>query len=93
MPDLQPCATMPLIASRLAFAAVAADWDLAEYLHGDLKKVYIDPSTLRVDNPPALPKGKICGRISEFTKLEQRADWGDGVEMFGDDKIEPGTRC
>jgi len=62
---------------------VAADWNLAEYLHGDLKEAYIDPSTLRVDDPPALPKGKICGRISEFTKFAQRADRADGVEIFG----------
>ena len=87
VPDLQPCAIMPLIASRLAFPAVAADWDLAEYLHGDLKKVYIDPTTLRVDNPPALPKGKICGRISESTKFAQRADRASGVEIFGDDEL------
>ena len=38
VPDLQPCAIMPLIASRLAFPAVAADWGLAEYLHGDLNE-------------------------------------------------------
>ena len=88
VPDLQPCAIMPLIASRLAFPAVAADWDLAEYLHGDLKEAYINPSTLRVDDPPALPKGKICGRISEFTKFAQRADRADGLEIFGDDELE-----
>ena len=38
VPDLHPCAIMPLIASRLAFPAVAADWGLAEYLHGDLNE-------------------------------------------------------
>ena len=57
-------------------------------MHSDVKEAYIDPSTLRVDDPPALPKGKICGRISEFTKFAQRADRADGVEIFGDDELE-----
>ena len=85
--DLQPCAIMPLVASRLAFPTEAADWELADYLHGDLKTAYIDPSTLRVADPPALPKGKICGRMSEFTKFAQRADRAQGVELFGDDEL------
>ena len=85
--DLQPCAIMPLVASRLAFPSVAADWDLAEYLHGDMKRAYLDPALLRVDDPPALPKGKVCGRMSEFTKFAQRADRADGVELFGDDEL------
>ena len=48
--DLQPCAIMSLIAARLAFLAVAADWDLAEYLHGELKEAYKNPTTLRVSD-------------------------------------------
>ena len=64
----------------MAFPSVAADWDLAEYLHGDMKRAYLDPALLRVDDPPALPKGKVCGRMSEFTKFAQRADRADGVD-------------
>ena len=50
--DLQPCAIMPLVAARLAFPALAADWDLADYLHGELKDAYEDPTTLRVADWP-----------------------------------------
>ena len=75
-------------ASRLAFPEIAADWDLVEFLHGDLKDAYIDPRTLRVDDPPAVPKGKVCGRMSEFTKFAQRAYRAGGIELFGDDELE-----
>ena len=85
---LQPCAIMPLIAARLAFPAVAADWDLADYLHGELKEAYEDPTTLRVSDWPELPKGKVCGRMSEFTQLAVRADQANGVEIFGEDELE-----
>ena len=85
--DLQPCAIMPLVAARLAFPALAADWDLADYLHGELKDAYEDPTTLRVADWPKLPKGKVCGRMSEFTKFAQRADRANGVEIFGDDEL------
>ena len=50
---------MPLVASRLAFPEVAADWELGEYLHGDMKTSYEDSSYLRIPDPPALPHGKI----------------------------------
>ena len=83
MQDLQPCAIMPLVASRLAFPEVAADWDLADHLHVDLREAYVDPATLRVADPPALPVGKVCGRMSEFTTFAQRADRAGGVELFG----------
>ena len=76
---------MPLVASRSAFPSVAADWDLAEYLDGYMKRAYLDPAMLRVDEPTALPKGKVCRRMSEFTRFAQRADRADGVELFGDD--------
>ena len=82
------CAMMPLVASRLAFPEVAGDWDLGEYLHGDMKTAYEDPSTIRVPDPPALPQGKICGGKQEFTKFAQRADQANGVELFGEDELE-----
>ena len=88
MQDLQPCAIMPLIAARLAFPSVAADWDLVDYLHGDLKEAYTDPATLRVSDWPKLLKGKVCGRMSEFTKFAVRAHQANGVEIFGEDELE-----
>ena len=33
--DVSPRALVPPVASRLSFPATAADWDLAEYLHGE----------------------------------------------------------
>ena len=93
MQDLQPCAIMPLVASRLAFPEVAADWDLADHLHVDLREAYVDPATLRVADPPALPVGKVCGRMSEFTTFAQRADRAGGVELFGDDELERDEGC
>ena len=86
--DLASCAMMPLVASRLAFPATAADWDLAEYLHGEVKEAYIDPSVLRVQDEPKLPKGKVCGSKREFVKFAARADEANGVELFGDDELE-----
>ena len=41
--ELQQCAIMPLVASRLAFPESAVDWDLAEYPHGEMKAAYDDP--------------------------------------------------
>ena len=60
---------MPLVASRLAFPATAADWDLAEYLHGEVKEAYIDPSVLRVQDEPKLPKGKVCASVAVSESL------------------------
>ena len=79
---------MPLVASRLAFPSSAADWNLTEYLHGDAKAAYDDPSTLRVADHPKLPIGKICGSKRKFTKFARRADEAQGVEIVGDDKLE-----
>ena len=79
---------MPLVASRLAFPSEAADWDLAQYLHGDVRETYEDPFTLRVPDYPKLPKGKTCGSQREFTKFAQRADAANGIELFGDDELE-----
>ena len=86
--DMLTCAIMPLVASRLAFPNRAADWDLGEFLHGSVKEAYEDPHTLRVPDVPKLPRGKICGRMQEFTKFAQRADAASGVEIFGDDELE-----
>ena len=85
------CAMMPLVASRLAFPEVAGDWDLGEYLHGDMKTAYEDPSTNRVPDPPALPQGKICGGKQEFTKFAQRADQVAAEQSHLRQKISPGT--
>ena len=63
--DLASCAVMPLVSSRLAFPKTAADWDLAEFLHGEVKQAYLDPSVLRVQDEPRLPKGKVCGSKRE----------------------------
>ena len=55
--ELQQCAIMPLVASRLAFPESAADWNLAEYLHGEMKAAYDEPRVLRVPDEPLLPQG------------------------------------
>ena len=86
--DLQPCEIMPLVASRLAFPEVSADWNIAEFLHGEAKEAYEDPSILRISDEPKLPKGKVCGSIAEFAKFARRADQANGVELFGDDELE-----
>ena len=86
--DLQPCAIMPLVASRLAFPESAADWKISEFLHGEMKEAYEDPRSLRVPDEPKLPKGKVCGSIKEFTSFARRADEANGVEIFGDDELE-----
>ena len=70
--DLQTCAIMPLVASRLAFPERAADWDLGEFLHGTVKEAYEDPFCLRVSDYPKLREGKICGSKQEFTKFASR---------------------
>ena len=57
-------------------------------LHGDMKEAYLDPSSLRLPDPPSLPKGKICGSRPEFTRFAQRADDANGIEIFGDDELE-----
>ena len=86
--DLASCAVMPLVSSRLAFPKTAADWDLAEFLHGEVKQAYLDPSVLRVQDEPRLPKGKVCGSKREFAKFAMRADEANGVELFGDDELD-----
>ena len=78
MEDLLSCAMMPLVASRLTFPEVAADWDLGEYLHGDMKTAFEDPSILRVPDPPALPQGKISKRqtrIHEVRSAGRSSEW------------------
>ena len=57
-------------------------------MHGHAKEADEDRFNLRVPDVPKLPRGKICGRIQEFTKFVQRADAANGVEVFGDDELE-----
>ena len=89
--ELQQCAIMPLVASRLAFPESAADWNLAEYLHGEMKAAYDEPRVLRVPDEPLLPQGKVCGSMKEFTEFTRRADSAHGVEIFGEDELEKDT--
>ena len=86
--DMLTCAIMPLVASRLAFPDRAADWNLGEFLHGQVKEAYEDLHSLRVLDVPKLPKGKVCGSAREFTKFARRADAANGLDIFGDDELE-----
>ena len=86
--DLTSCAMVQLVTSRLASLSTAADWDLAECLHGEVKEVYIDPSFLRVPGEPNLPKGKVCGSKRDLAKFALRAEAAKGAEFFRDDELE-----
>ena len=86
--DLAGTAVMPLISDRLAYPAAAADWDLSEYLSGDLKEAFDFPASIRVADPRRVPaSGKVTG-MGEFTKFAVRADAADGIELFADDELE-----
>ena len=77
-----------LLRAALLFQKNVADWKMEEFLHGEMKEAYDDPSSLRVPDEPRLPKGKFCGSMKEFTSFAQRADEANGVELFGEYELE-----
>ena len=54
------CVMMSLVASSLAFPEVAADWDLGEYLHVDMKTTFEDPNSLRDPHPLLCRKARFA---------------------------------